>query len=204
MSRKDKSSLKGSLENVLSLLGERKGSTLSWLYSLEDTLGTKLPWKKGRGTLAILVPLLGTWHADADTPDGRPGTVHCERRFQQALNGSYIELTAIWQMGNTVYEERAFFGRDAVGALRFWSFTSNGKQSQGELTDVSDIHPEAIGFIAQMPEGIARQAYWPDQVQGMHWVVEAQTKEGWDRFVDHHYVLDIQPDISTGEDLPAR
>jgi hypothetical protein len=68
---------------------------------------TKPRWKKGRGKLWILAPLVGTWHADADTPDGRPGKVHCVRSFQKVLNGSYVGLTATWHMGDTVYEERA-------------------------------------------------------------------------------------------------
>ncbi len=153
-------------------------------------MSTKPTWKKGRGKLGILAPLVGTWHADADTPDGRPGKIHCERRFKKALNNSYVELTAIWHMSDTIYEERAFFGCDATGKLRFWSFTSDGKQSNGELTDAIDIHPEAIGFIAQMPAGIARQVYWPDEAHGFRWAVESQTKKGWKRFVDHHYRVD--------------
>ena len=159
-------------------------------------MSAKPTWKKGRGKLGILAPLVGTWHADADTPDGRPGKVHCERSFKKALNNTYYELTAIWHMGDTIYEERAFFGCDAAGKIRFWSFTSDGKQSNGELKDATDIHPEAISFIAQMPAGIARQVYWPDETQGFHWAVESQTKKGWHRFVDHHYVPFAQPIIS--------
>lgn len=156
-------------------------------------MGTKPIWKKGRGKLGLLAPLLGMWQADADTPDGRPGRVHCERAFKKTLNDAYIELTAVWYMGETIYEERAFFGRDAEGKLRFWSFTSDGKQSSGELTDATDIHAEGIGFVAQMPAGIARQVYWPDDTLGFHWAVESQTKKGWHRFVDHHYVPSTQP-----------
>jgi hypothetical protein len=156
-------------------------------------MNTKPTWKKGRGKLGLLAPLLGTWHADAEIPDGRPGKVRCERRFKKALHDSYIELAAIWHMGDEIYEERCFFGCDATGKVRFWSFTSDGKQSNGELTDVTDIHPEAIGFVAQMSAGIARQAYWPDGTEGFHWAVESQTKKGWKRFVDHHYVPEDQP-----------
>ena len=148
-------------------------------------MSTKPGWKKGRGKLSALSPLLGMWHAHADSPQGK---VYCVRNFQKVLNGSYIELSAIWHMGEKIYEEKCFFGCDPTGKIRFWSFTSDGKQSQGELTDASDIHPEAIGFIAQMPAGIARQVYWPDEAQGFHWAVESQTKKGWNRFVDHHYL----------------
>ena len=95
-------------------------------------MSTKPRWKKGRGKLGILAPSVGTWHADADTPDGRPGKVHCVRSFQKVLNGSYIELIASWHMGDSVYEERAFFGCDAAGKIRFWSFTSDGKQRSEE------------------------------------------------------------------------
>jgi hypothetical protein len=34
----------------------------------------------------------------------------------------------------------------------------------GAFADVSDIHPEAIGFEAQMPAGLTRMAYWPDEM----------------------------------------
>ena len=70
-------------------------------------------------------------------------------------------------MGDKVYEEQCFFGCDATGKIQFWSFTSDGKQSHGELTDASDIHPEAIGFVAQMPAGVARQIYWPEVIKIM-------------------------------------
>ncbi|GCE31844.1 hypothetical protein KDA_73280 [Dictyobacter alpinus] len=161
-------------------------------------MSMKLIWKKGRGKLGILTPLIGTWHTLADTPQG---AVLCTRSFQKVLNGSYIELTAIWHLGENGYEERAFFGCDAARTIRFWSFTSDGKQSSGEQTDTIDIHPEALGFIAQMPAGIARQIYWPDETQGFHWAVESQTKKGWKRFVEHHYISDTQP-ITSPEDAP--
>ena len=74
------------------------------------------------------------------------------------------------------------------GDIRFWSFTSDKKQSQGVLADVSDLHPQAIGFEAQMDAGLARMAYWPDEVEGFHWVVESKTKKGWNRLVEHHYL----------------
>jgi hypothetical protein len=153
-------------------------------------MNTKPTWKKGRGKLGILAPLLGTWQAHADTPRGK---IQCVRSFKKVLHDSYIELSATWYIGNTVYEEQAFFGRDAAGNIRFWSFTSDGKQSNGELTDATDIHPEAIGFVAQMPAGVARQVYWPHETQGFHWAVESQTKKGWHRFVDHHYITASQP-----------
>ncbi len=155
-------------------------------------MSSKIKWKKGRGKLGILAPLIGAWHAQAETQQGK---VQCMRNFHRVLNGAYIELTALWLMRDSVYEERCLFGCDAAGKIRFWSFTSDGKQSNGELTDATDIHPETIGFVAQMPAGIARQIYWPDETKGFHWAVESQTKQGWNRFVDHHYIPQTQPII---------
>ncbi|HQR00315.1 MAG TPA: hypothetical protein PLA61_05700, partial [Ferruginibacter sp.] len=84
------------------------------------------------------------------------------------------------------YKETALFGiRD--GALSFWSFTSDGKHSQGTLSDGSDVHPEAICFEAQMPAGIARMDYWPNEAGGFNWAVESKNKKGWNRFTQHHY-----------------
>jgi hypothetical protein len=55
------------------------------------------------------------------------------------------------------------------------------------IANVTDIHPQAIGFEAQMPSGMARMAYWPDEAEGFRWAVEAKTKKGWKRFTEHHY-----------------
>lgn len=142
-------------------------------------------WKKGRGKLGALTPLLGAWVAHADSPQGK---VTCARTFESALGDKYIRLTALWTFGKTSYEEDCYFGADGEGKLRFWSFTSDGKQAAGELADVSDIHPEAVGFEAHMDAGLARQAYFPDPAGGFHWVVEARSKKGWKRMVDHHYL----------------
>ena len=54
----------------------------------------------------------------------------------------------------------------------------------------SAVYPDAFGFHAQMPAGLARMAYWPDAAEsgeGFVWVAEAQTKKGWSRMVEHHY-----------------
>ena len=71
--------------------------------------------------------------------------------------------------------------------MHFWSFTSDGKRSDGVLVEAADVHPQAIAFEAEMPAGRARMVYWPDEKEGMHWAVENLTKKGWNRFVDHHY-----------------
>ena len=78
-------------------------------------------------------------------------------------------------------------GINSDGKVAFWSFTSDGKNSFGLLMDVTDIHPEAIGFEAKMPAGLARMAYWPDGGGGYYWAVEAKVKAGWRRFTEHHY-----------------
>ena len=146
---------------------------------------TKLDWKKGRGKLGLLDPLLGNWIAHDDSP---AGALTCTRSYTRALNGKYLHLSALWEIpGRGNYEESAYLGVDADGSLAFWSFTSDGKHSQGHLADVSDLHPQAIGFEAQMPAGLARMAYWPDESDGFHWVVESRTQKGWNRFTHHHY-----------------
>src|SRR5439155_15198540 len=128
---------------------------------------------------------LGRWTAEADTPMGR---VRCSRVFESVLGGSYIQLTARWEFGpDKVYTEIALIGAGDEGSVCFWSFTSDGKRSQGTVADVTDLHPEAIGFEAQMPAGLARMAYWPDGEGGFFWVVESKSKKGWRRFTQHHY-----------------
>ncbi len=143
-----------------------------------------MKWRKGRGKLGIFDPLLGTWRAEADSDTGR---VVCTRTFSRVLDGSYVQLEAQWESEGGVYEEIAMIGVGADGQVQFWSFTSDKKQSQGHLADVTDIDPEAIGFEADMPAGRARMAYWPDDEEGFHWVVEGRTKKGWKRFAQHHY-----------------
>jgi hypothetical protein len=97
-------------------------------------------------------------------------------------------LTARWEFNEGVYEEHALFGVDDNKKLAFWSFTSDGKHSQGIIADASDIHPQAVGFEAQMPAGLARMVYWPNEMGGVNWAVEAKTKKGWKRFTEHHYM----------------
>lgn len=143
-----------------------------------------MTWKKGRGRLGVLEPLLGTWVAEADS---ELGLVTCTRTFARALAGKYVELRTQWCYADSRYEEVCLIGVDRDKAVRFWSFTSDGKNSTGVLADVADLHPQAVGFEAQMAAGFARQAYWPDAELGFHWVVESRTKRGWNRFVHHHY-----------------
>lgn len=148
------------------------------------------PWKKGRGKLGVMAPLLGRWKADADTP---MGPVHCIRDLQKFGDG-YVRLEAEWTFGGKgapkTYRELCLFGPDKDGALTFWSYTNDGKKSSGKLTAASDIHPDAVCFEAQMDAGLARQIYWPDQKSGIRWAVESRTKKGWNRFTEHHYRAD--------------
>jgi len=146
---------------------------------------TKVRWKKGRGKLGVLAPLLGTWKAQANLPGGY-GTVRCTRTFTPVLKGACIQLTAQWEFAKGAYEEIALFGFHD-GTISFWSFTSDGKRSQGTITDGRDVHAEAIAFEAQMPAGLARMIYWPGENGGVNWAVESKTKKGWNRFTEHHY-----------------
>ena len=144
----------------------------------------KTQWKRGRGKLGFLAPLIGTWHAMSDSP---MGPVSCTRSLAFVLGNNFVRLEARWQFGDGEYQEHCLIGCDAHGSIRFWSFTSDGKRSEGDVCDVTDIHPEAIGFQATMPAGIARMAYWPDGSDGFFWAVESKTKKGWRRFTEHRY-----------------
>jgi hypothetical protein len=141
-------------------------------------------WKKGRGKLGPFDPLFGAWVATADSPQG---PVTCRRVFARAAGSAVVILTAVWEFGQTRYEELAVFAPGDDGGLAFWSFTSDGKRSTGKLAAAPDLHPEALTFEAQMPAGLARQAYWPDPGGGFLWMVESRNKNGWKRFVEHHY-----------------
>lgn len=141
-------------------------------------------WKRGRGKLGALAALIGKWEATVETP---LGPVQCTRSFTSILSKTYIQLIARWNFKKGVYEEVALFGLGDDRKLAFWSFTSDGNHSGGIMVDVSDIHPQAVGFQAQMPAGLARMIYWPDDGIGMRWAVEAKTKKGWKRFTEHHY-----------------
>jgi len=143
-------------------------------------------WKRGRGKLGAFAPLIGSWTAEAETA---MGPVRCTRTFAPILGGTRIQLIAQWKFAKGNYEEMAIIGADADGKIAFWSFTSDGKHSTGTIADVTDVHPEAIGFEAQMPAGLARMVYWPDEQGGYHWAVESKNKKGWNRFTQHHYKI---------------
>lgn len=140
-------------------------------------------WKKGRGKLGVLDPVLGTWEATGDSPMGK---MKCTRTFSKLLDGHYVQLIAKWEFTGKLYEEVAIIGMDG-DRLSFWSFTSDGKKSQGYLADGTDVHAQAICFEAEMPAGTARMLYWPGQGDSFHWAVESKNKKGWRRFTEHHY-----------------
>ncbi len=144
-------------------------------------------WKKGRGKLGPMAPLLGRWKAETGTP---MGPVACVRDYQKFGEG-YVRLEAEWifkaKGGPKTYREICLFGPDKDGVLTYWSYTSDGKKSSGRLTEAKDVHPDAVCFEAQMDAGLARQVFWPDEVSGLRWAVEARNRKGWNRFTEHHY-----------------
>jgi hypothetical protein len=141
-------------------------------------------WKVGRGTLGPLQPLLGSWEA---TMESKIGPLSCTRSFTQELGGKFIVLRAAWKLPGKAYEELALFGSSPTGTLAFWSYTSDGKRSEGQRAEAGDIHPECLAFEAEMPAGLARMLYWPEADGGLGFAVESRTKKGWNRFVHHHY-----------------
>lgn len=152
---------------------------------------TATSWKKGRGKLGVFAPVLGEWRAKADT---EMGPLVCDRRFETVLDGKYVRLTATWKFSTPKgakprdpYEEICLFGPHKEHGLGFWSFTSDGKRSEGHLFDGTDIHASALSFAAQMDAGFARQTYWPGADGAISWCVESRTKKGWNRFAEHTY-----------------
>lgn len=143
-----------------------------------------LEWKEGRGKMGFMAPLIGQWIAiDPETPMGR---VECIRTYEKILDGKFIRLQADWDIGGgkKTYREIAHYGLNADKLPAFWSFTSDGGQSYGELADVSDIADGAKGFHADMPSGLARFGFWPTG-DSMIWAAEAQTKQGWKSMIWH-------------------
>lgn len=114
--------------------------------------------------------------------------MRCTRAFAPFGKG-WIRLEAVWSMGERGdYQETALFGASEDGTLGFYSFTNDGKRSQGRLCDGSDVHPDAVAFEARMPAGLARMIYWPlEQGPGFHFAVESRNKTGWNRFLVHDY-----------------
>jgi hypothetical protein len=144
-------------------------------------------WGKGRGALGPLKPLLGDWIAEAGG-EGAAGALRCSRSFR-AFGKAWVELDARWEMGSRgTYREIALFGAGPDGDLVVFSFTNDGKRSEGRRVDGSDVHPLAIAFESEMPAGTARMIYWPaESGEGFHFAVENRTKRGWNRFLLQTY-----------------
>ena len=144
-----------------------------------------MAWKKGRGLLGPLQPLLGEWRTSAASGSTEASAMACTRTFSP-LGKGWVALDARWQTGpDREYRELALFGPGDDGTLGFFSFTSDGKRAAGQLADGTDVHAGAIAFEAQMPAGLARMLYWPrdDGEPGFQFAVESRTKKGWNRFL---------------------
>jgi hypothetical protein len=146
-----------------------------------------MAWKKGRGKLGPMAPLLGRWKATADSP---MGAVTCLRSYEK-FGEAYVRLEAEWHIGKFPQvkpcREVCLFGPADDGVLAFWSYTNDGKKSSGRLSSAPEINAQSVCFEADMGHGIARQVFWPDGTGGMHWIVDAKTKKGWSRLASHHY-----------------
>src|SRR3954465_7430223 len=117
-------------------------------------------WKKGRGTLGPLEAPIGQWISEG-AGRGPASGMKCRRQFTP-FGKDYVRLEAMWGPDAPgTYREVALMGKGEDGTLAFWSFTNDGKKSQGRLSDGSDVHPDAVSFEAQMPAGTARMIYWP-------------------------------------------
>ena len=144
-------------------------------------------WRFGRGLLGPLKPLLGVWNSPPEAQESAM-PVRCVRALRP-LGKGWIELDARWEMASRgEYREIALLGALPDGTLGFYSFTSDGKRSEGRVADGSDVHPQAIAFEAQMPAGLARMIYWPlNGDVGFNFAVESRTKAGWNRFLRQEY-----------------
>ncbi len=148
-------------------------------------------WKTGRGLLGPLTPLLGVWVSRAEAQDTRmPMT--CGRTFR-AFGKGWIELDARWDTGpDRQYREIALFGAVSNGTLGFYSFTNDGKRSEGRLAVGTDVHPQALAFEAEMPAGLARMIYWPLETgTGFNFAVESRNKKGWNRFLRQQFTPSV-------------
>lgn len=135
----------------------------------------------GRGLLGPMKPLLGDWSSSGEH-NGVPVTV---RRQYEPWGKGWVRLTATWSMPEKSYVETAFYGATADGRLGFYSFTNDGKRSEGHLADGTDVHDHAVAFVARFPAGTGRMIAWPrnDGRPGFDFAVESQTKKGWNRFL---------------------
>ncbi|MBK8835473.1 MAG: hypothetical protein IPO29_11700 [Anaerolineae bacterium] len=59
---------------------------------------------------------IGAWVAKAESPQG---PVTCRRVFARAAGSAVVILTAVWEFGQTRYEELAVFAPGDDGGLAF-------------------------------------------------------------------------------------
>ena len=142
-------------------------------------------WRKGAGALGPMAPLMGNWRTDPPPPDANEASATpCTRTFQP-FGPDWVRLEAVWGEGEDAYREIALFGMDGQETLAFHSFTNDGQRSNANLSDGTDIHPEAVAFEAKMPNGAARVIYWPreDGAAGFRFGVEIKADGVWKRFI---------------------
>jgi hypothetical protein len=128
---------------------------------------------------------IGLWVTEGKGP---MGTYRCERVFEELRGGKYLRLTVVWDIPGGKYEELAVYGVDpASRRLRFWSFTSDGKRSEGELTAPADVAKDALCFEADFSGRRARMIWSPVGPEGFTVAVEARNKKGWKRFLEQQF-----------------
>ena len=146
-----------------------------------------MPKAKLKKGLRRLEPLLGQW---VHMGDSGLGKLTCNRHFSSLLDGHRVRLDAIWSYDDpkrSDYVELCIFGLNKDGVLGFHSFVNDGTSSNGLLADADELVETTICFEAQMPHGLARQTYWPDEVGGWNWKVERKLKSGWSPIIEQAY-----------------
>ncbi len=98
----------------------------------------------------------------------------CTRTIAPAFADKYIQVNALWELDNGTFEELELIGKDLKGVVNYWTFSSDGKFSNGQLIDANDVIPGAVGFEAPSASGKVRAPYWPEE-NGFGWAVETQT-----------------------------
>jgi hypothetical protein len=133
----------------------------------------------GARALKLLQPFLGRWSASA------PGYT-VTRELSSVLGGKYLQLAVHWDLGSRQYEEHAVYGVDlADKQLKFWSFTSDGKRSEGKLV-LADAG--VVTFEAKVGGGLGRMSLH-SRKDGFTFTVDAQPKgaKSWKRFLEQHF-----------------
>lgn len=92
-------------------------------------------WKRGRGKLGVLAPLIGTWKAAAKS---QIGSVKCTRTFAPVLNGAYIQLTYSEAIGFEAHmlaglARMAYWPDEADGY--YWVVESKNKKGWNRFTE---------------------------------------------------------------------